>query len=127
MDDFSAHLKTVQTIFMFFLSFCLAGWALAADYRPYFAGLMLGSVTSLINSRHLAWKVGRFTELALAQRGGKRFSLGFLTRGALAVLACAVALRYPHLFAFWTTLAGLFFAQLATLILGIVAIYRQRR
>ena len=55
-------LKTVQNAFFFFLSFCLVGWALLVDYRPYLAGFMLGSVVSMINARHLAWKIGRATE-----------------------------------------------------------------
>lgn len=126
MDDFSAHLKTVQTSFLFFLSFCLAGWGLAVDARPYFAGLMLGAVASFINAKHLAWKVNRVGEAAVSG-SGKRINLSFLTRAAIATLAAAIALRYPSLFAFSTTVAGLFFSQLVTLLMGIVANNRRSR
>lgn len=126
MDEYSAPLKTVQTSFLFFLSFCLAGWGLAVDARPFFAGLMLGALASFINARHLAWKVNRVGEVAVSGLG-KRVNLGFLTRAAIATLAAAIALRYPLYFAFSTTVAGLFFSQLVTLLMGIVASYRRSR
>jgi ATP synthase protein I len=126
MDGYSAHLKAIQTWFLFFLSFCLAAWAVAAGLRPWFAGLMLGSLASYINARHLAWKVNRVGEAAASGRT-KRVTLSFLTRAAIAALACAVALRYPVQFSFSTTVAGLFFTQLATLAMGIVASCRRSR
>jgi ATP synthase protein I len=126
MDGFSAHLKTIQTCFLFFLSFCLAAWAVAVDLRPWFAGFMLGSSASYINARHLAWKVNRIGEAASSGQS-RRANLSFLTRAAIAALACAVALRYPGQLSFFTTVAGLFFTQLATLAMGIVASYRRSR
>ncbi|SEC32623.1 ATP synthase subunit I [Paenibacillus sp. GP183] len=126
MDDFSAHLKTVQNVFLFFLSFCLAAWALLVEYRPYSAGLMLGSVASMINARYLAWKIHKFTEAALEKKG-RKVNLGFLTRAAIAALAGLVAVRYPQHVALTTTIAGYFFAQLATLVVGILSIGRSRK
>jgi ATP synthase protein I len=126
MDDFSAHLKTVQNVFLFFLSFCLVAWALFVEYRPYSAGLMLGSVASMINARYLAWKIHKFTEAALEKKG-RKVNLGFLTRAATAALAGVVALRYPQHVALTTTIAGYFFAQLATLVVGILSIRRSKK
>jgi ATP synthase protein I len=126
MDDFSAHLKTVQNVFLFFLSFCLAAWALFVEYRPYSAGLMLGSVASMINARYLAWKIHKFTEAALEKKG-RKVNLGFLTRAAIAALAGLVAFRYPQYVALTTTIAGYFFAQLATLVVGILSIGRSKK
>jgi ATP synthase protein I len=126
MDDFSAHLKTVQNVFLFFLSFCLAAWALFVEYRPYSAGLMLGSVASMINARYLAWKIHKFTDAALEKKG-RKVNLGFLTRAATAALAALVAIRYPQHVALTTTIAGYFFAQLATLVVGILSIGRSKK
>jgi ATP synthase protein I len=126
MDDFSAHLKTVQNVFLFFLSFCLAAWALFVEYRPYTAGLMLGSVTSMINARYLAWKIHKFTDAALEKKG-RKVNLGFLTRAAIAALAGLVAVRYPQHVALTTTITGYFFAQLATLVVGILSIGRSKK
>jgi ATP synthase protein I len=103
MDDFSAHLKTVKNVFLFFLSFCLTVWALFVEYRPYSAGLMLGSVASMINARYLAWKIHKFTEAALEKKG-RKVNLGFLTRAAIAALAGLVAVRYPQHVALTTTI-----------------------
>jgi ATP synthase protein I len=127
MDDFSAHLKTVQNAFLFFLSFCLVGWALLEDYRPYVAGLMLGSIVSMINARHLAWKIGRTTKRLLKQPNTRKANMGFLTRGAIAALAGLIVIRYPQHLALSTTIAGYFFAQLATIVLGIVSIRRTKK
>jgi ATP synthase protein I len=126
MDDFSAHLKAVQNVFLFFLSFCLAAWAVLVEYRPYMAGLMLGSVASMINARYLAWKIHKFTAAAIEQKG-RKVNLGFLTRAAIAALAGLIAVRYPQHIALTTTIAGYFFAQLATLVLGILSIRRAKK
>jgi len=126
MDDFSATLKTVQNAFLFFLSFCLAAWALLVDYRIYFAGLMLGSIASMINARFLAWKINKMAAAAIEQKG-RKVTLGFLTRAAIAALAGLVAVRYPQHIALTTTIAGYFFVQLATLVLGILSIRKSQK
>lgn len=126
MDDFSAHLKTVQNVFLFFLSFCLAAWALLVDYRIYIAGLMLGSLASMINAKYLAWKIHKFTAAVIEQKG-RKVNLGFPTRAAIAALAGLVASRYPEHVALITTIVGYFFAQLATLVLGILSIKRPKK
>ncbi|MCR8632316.1 MULTISPECIES: ATP synthase subunit I [Paenibacillus] len=131
MDDFSAHLKTVQNVFLFFLSFCLVSWAIFEDFRPYSAGLMLGSIASMINARYLAWKILRLSEkvikASLEQQVPRKATIGFLTRAAIAGLAGLIAVRYPEHIALPTTIAGYFFAQLATLVLGILSIKRSKK
>jgi ATP synthase protein I len=126
MDDFSATLKTVQNVFLFFLSFCLAAWALLVDYRVYIAGLMLGSLASIVNARFLAWKINKMAAAAIEQKG-RKVTLGFLTRAAIAAFAGLVAVRYPQHIALPTTVAGYFFAQLATLVLGILSIKKSKK
>ena len=126
MDDFSAHLRTVQNVFLFFLSFCLAAWAVLVDYRPYLAGLMLGAIVSMINAKYLAWKIHKFTAMALEQKR-RKMNLGFLTRAALAALAGLVAIRYPQHVSLIPTVIGYFFTQLATIVLGLVSIRRQKK
>lgn len=120
MDEFSATLKTVQNIFLFFLSFCLAAWAFFVDYRVYIAGIMLGSLASMVNARFLAYKINKMAAAAIEQKG-RKVTLGFLTRAAIAGFAGLVAVRYPEQVALTTTIVGYFFAQLATLVLGIVS------
>jgi ATP synthase protein I len=131
MNDLSAHLKTVQTVFLFFLSFCLAAWAIFESYRPYSAGLMLGAVVSMFNARFLAWKIRKLSEQVIAapseQKIPRTANIGFLTRAAVAGLAGLLAVRYPQHFALPTTIVGCFFAQSATIVLGILSTKRSNK
>ncbi|MCZ8514820.1 ATP synthase subunit I [Paenibacillus filicis] len=126
MDDFSGHLKTVQRIAIFFLSFCFMGWALAVNARPLFAGLILGTAVSWMNARYLAWKIGQLTT-AVLEKSGRKINMGFITRAATSLLAVVIAYRFQEHVALSTTLAGLFFVQLATLLLGIFSNLRARK
>ncbi|WP_248929367.1 ATP synthase subunit I [Paenibacillus hamazuiensis] len=126
MDDFSAHLKTVQRMAFFFLSFCFMGWALVPQHRPYMAGLILGTCVSMINARYLAWKIEQLTK-AVMEKSNRKINMGFITRASTSLLAILVCYRFQQQFAFSTTLAGLFFAQLATLLLGIISNFKQRK
>jgi ATP synthase protein I len=92
----------------------------------YVAGLMLGSIASMINAKYLAWKIHKFTNAVIEQKG-RKVNLGFLTRAAIAALAGLVAFRYPQHVALTTTIVGYFFAQLATLVLGILSIKRAKK
>ncbi|SDX26446.1 ATP synthase subunit I [Paenibacillus sp. CF384] len=119
MDDLSGHLRTVKRITFFFLSLCFIGWALLPEYKPFFGGLVLGTAASLANAFHLSWKVQRVGALSAAGIQ-KRHNLGFLTRACIALLAVVIATKYFS-FSLYGTVAGLFVAQLATLILGFKA------
>ncbi|WP_426450450.1 ATP synthase subunit I [Paenibacillus sp. S-38] len=128
MDDFSAHLKTVQNTFLFFLSFCLVGWALLEGYRPYFAGLMLGATVSIINARYLAWKIRRVTgSEGDGPPPARKANMGFMTRAAIATMAGLLANRYPEFVSLPTTVAGYFFTQLVTLVLGFISIRKANK
>jgi ATP synthase protein I len=124
MDDFSAHLKTVQRITFLFLSLCFMGWALFPPYRAYCAGLILGTSVSLINARYLAWKIEQLTQ-AIMEKSNRKVNMGFITRASIALLAILVSYRFEQI-AFSTTLAGLFFVQLATLLLGIISNFQRK-
>lgn len=119
MDDLSAHLKTVTRLTFFFLSVCFLGWALFPDYKSVFGGLIVGAAASLANAAHLAWKVNRIGANAAA-RGARKMTLGYLTRACIGLLAVVVATRTLS-FSLPATVAGLFAAQLATLVLGFLS------
>lgn len=131
MNEFTAHLKTFQNVFLFFLSFCLVAWALFVEYRPYSAGLMLGAAVSMINARYLAWKIRKLTDKVIAAPPGQgipsKANIGFLTRAAVGGLAGLIAVRFPEQFALSTTVAGYLIAQLATLVLGIISVKRSKK
>ncbi|WP_192043401.1 ATP synthase subunit I [Paenibacillus lycopersici] len=119
MDELSSHLRTVTRITFLFLSLCFVGWALFPAAKPHFGGLILGTAASLANAFHLSWKVQRAGSYAAAQVK-RRVNLGFLTRACIALLAYVVATKYFS-FSLYGTVAGLFTAQLATLLLGFKA------
>jgi ATP synthase protein I len=125
MDEFAAHLKIVQKVALFFLSVCFFAWALLPDYRAYVAGLILGTAVSLLNSKYLAWKIDQLGQ-AVTEKTNRKINLGFVTRAAMALTAVVISIKNEHI-EFSTTLAGLFFVQLATLLLGIIYLYNSNK
>jgi ATP synthase protein I len=121
MDDFQAHVKAVWRFSLFFLSICLVGWLFAGAYQSFFAGLLLGSAISAVNSQYLAFKIGQ-AATSVIQKTNRRVNLGFVTRASLALLAIIVAAKYEQHISIAATIIGLFLAQLATLLLGIVSL-----
>ncbi|MFH5187620.1 ATP synthase subunit I [Paenibacillus sp. TAB 01] len=117
--------------FISFFPFAWFVWAVFVEFRPYAAGIMLGACASMINAKYLAWKIRKLSDKVIAvaadeQKGPYRGNIGFLTRGAIAALAGIAAVRYPQYFSLPTTIAGYFFVQLATLVLGIISIKRSK-
>jgi ATP synthase protein I len=101
----------------FFLSVCFICWAAFPSQQAWWGGLVVGTAASLVNALHLAWKVDRIGAIAAA--GGKgRASLGFFTRACIGLLAAVIATTTFD-FRVEAVAAGLFVAQLATLLLGI--------
>ncbi|GLX70119.1 ATP synthase subunit I [Paenibacillus glycanilyticus] len=119
MDDLSAHLKAVTRITFLFMSLCCVAWALMPENESWWGGLMIGGAASLINAYHLSWKVTKVGAVAAAQIK-KRVNLGFVTRACITLLAVVIATK-TYTFQLSATVAGLFVAQLATLILGFLS------
>jgi ATP synthase protein I len=125
MNDFSTHLKQVQRVTIFFLSFCFLGWALLPQYQSEFAGLIVGTTVSYFNSKYLAWKIEQLGQAA-AEKTNRKINLGFITRASMALIAVMASLKYAQI-EFSTTLLGLFSVQLATLLLGILSLFQSKR
>ncbi|RKN78829.1 ATP synthase subunit I [Paenibacillus ginsengarvi] len=125
MNDLSARLKTATRASYLMLCICFLGWAIFPQYKGVFAGLVIGIAASVINSLHLSWKIYRLTDLALGKTSRKT-TLGFLTRACIVLLAVIVSTR-TFQFNLIATLAGLFFVQLATLVLGIISTVRDKQ
>ncbi len=117
MDDINGFLRKIVRATSFFLSFCLLAWAIVPEWRDVCAGLALGATASLANALFLSAKVKRITNLP-PDGGRRRMGIGFWTRVAVALLAILAATRAPGI-NLYAVIAGLFFSQLATLLLGI--------
>jgi ATP synthase protein I len=123
MNDLSGFLKTISKLSLFVFAAGLILWALLVSYRPYIAGLLLGSAVSLLNFVYLGLKTRQLGDL-IVQGEKKRINLGFLTRAALAVLAVMVAYKSEH-FDLASTVIGLFYAQTAAFVMGLFTVYRK--
>lgn len=124
MDDFSAHLNATFRIILFILSLCFLSWAVFPEYRAYSLGLILGITVSWVNAKYLAWKIQILSDAAV-KKEKKRVNLGFFVRASTALLAVVLALRFDEI-EFSTTLAGLFVAQLVTLLTGFLSTARKK-
>lgn len=92
-------------------------------YYQFFAGLVLGGAVSLLNTYYTSRKIDRMGEIAsqLGEDSKTRYmSTGMLTRIAMAVLTVIVAMQFPEHFNLYTTIFGLFTAQLISVVDSII-------
>jgi ATP synthase protein I len=92
-------------------------------YYQFFAGLVLGGAVSLLNTYYTSRKIDRMGEIAsqLGEDSKTRYmSTGMLTRIAMAVLTVIVAMPFPEHFNLYTTIFGLFTAQLISVVDSII-------
>ena len=117
MNDLSAHMRTVFRLACVFYAICLLLWAFVPSYQAQAAGLLLGSVVSLVNAQLLMAKINQISKMA-AEHTGKRVNIGFVSRAAMSLIAVMISLKFPQ-FDLICTIIGLFFVQMATLLMGI--------
>jgi len=97
---------------LFFMSALLAAWAFVPEGRTVAAGLLLGTVASVVNAfllRRRVEQIGRMAAEGRARRAGS----GLGARVATVLLAVLVAHRYPDWFSMPAVIAGCFFVQIA--------------
>lgn len=92
-------------------------------YYQFFAGLLIGGAVSLLNTYYTARKINRMGEIA-SQLGedfqGRYMSTGMSTRVATSVLIVLLAMQFPEYFNLYTTIFGLFIAQLISVVDSII-------
>ncbi|GIP35545.1 ATP synthase subunit I [Paenibacillus sp. J2TS4] len=125
MNDLTAYMKTVFRAALFFLAACLLLWALIPQVKPYAAGLVLGTVISLINARLLGYKIQVVTKLVL-ENTGKRVNLGFISRACMVLIGTMICVKFPQ-FDLISMVIGLFFVPLVTLLMGIFSIFKTNK
>lgn len=118
MNDLSTHLKFVSRCALFFLSACFLVWALVPQFKVYAAGLVLGTIISLINARILSYKIITVTKL-LEENGGKKANLGFVARVSMVLIGTMISVKLPQ-FNLIATISGFFFAQATTFFTGLI-------
>ena len=123
MNDLAYLVSTVLRIFLFWLSACLLAWAFIPGIKPVAAGLILGSSVSMINAQLLSAKVRKLSQLVVDNRF-KRFSLGFVTRACIVLIAVMTAVKFAQ-FDLVSTIVGLLFFPAALFVGGIILVKRQ--
>lgn len=116
MNDMNVFMRYIYRSAMLFVSGCLLVWALFPDLKPIAAGLVLGTLISLINARILGYKIHKLTEVALAN-SRKRGNTGLIGRISMVLIGTMTSLRFPQ-FDLYATVIGFFFVQAASLVLG---------
>ncbi|WP_010279021.1 ATP synthase subunit I [Paenibacillus senegalensis] len=118
-DDLRTHMHFVFRTALFFMSFCLLVWAFVPQWQPVAAGLVLGTVISLINARLLAYKIELMTKHVM-ENTGKRVNLGFIARASMSIIGVMVCLKFEQ-FDLMSAVCGLFYVQAVTLLKGLIS------
>lgn len=119
MNDLSALLRILLRVYLIWLAGCLLIWAFLPDTKPFMAGLILGSSISLINAQLLNVKIIQLTRLVLENQA-RRFSLGFLSRASLVLIAVMAALKLEQ-FDVLATAIGIFYTPVASFFIGFIS------
>ncbi|WP_151733719.1 ATP synthase subunit I [Paenibacillus tengchongensis] len=117
MDNMTPMINAVTRVTLVVMAGLLMGWALHHETRAVTLGMTLGLLAGLVNFRYLATKI-RLVTLAVANKEGKSFSLGFVTRICFALLVTMFSVKIEH-FSLEATIAGLFIPQLLSIPVGI--------
>jgi ATP synthase protein I len=112
------QLKPVVKVAMLFLVVSLLVWMVFPAYRMHATGFILGMMISLINAWILMIKIDAFSR-NIVEKTQKRVNLGFVSRLCMALIAVMVAVKLPQVDLVFT-LIGLFFVQMATLLMGLL-------
>lgn len=121
MSDLTSTARVVISVMSLLLSAFVLGWVVMPQYRLYITGLVLGTAASIVNARYLAIKVSQIAEFVSGQsREKRRYSLGFMTRMCIALLAVMFSIKFPQYISLVATIIGLFITQLLLIFISII-------
>ncbi|MBO2944754.1 ATP synthase subunit I [Paenibacillus sp. F411] len=118
MNDLTSIVGAVTRISYLIMAALFLGWAVYPEFRPEFAGGILGMTAGLFNFRFLSLKVRQVAQMAVDNHD-KRLSFGFITRLCIGVLIAAVAIKLEQV-SLGAAVAGLFIPQVLTIPVSIV-------
>ncbi|OLO42277.1 ATP synthase subunit [Alkalihalophilus pseudofirmus] len=104
MTSFAGNMRRYVQYTFYLLALLVLGWGFT-PYESFFLGFILGSVLSLLILWSLFSRVKRLGQAV--EEGKKMYSLGTLTRFALAVLGVIIATRYPEVIQLYGVVIGL--------------------
>lgn len=121
-------IRTIFNRLRRYIFFLLAFYVLLWGFTPYkavFLGLTLGTSLSLFNMWLLVKRMDRFSE-AIDQGKGLR-SLGTVSRMATAILAVAIALKFPDYLNIYSVIVGLMTAYMVIMIDFFIQTFNSRK
>lgn len=119
-DDLTRRVNGLVRLMLLLIAVWVLGWGLT-PWKPFFLGLIVGSLASLVNALHMAWRVRRFFRWYNLTGRRPRLAAGTPFRFSMAILAGLVAWRWPQVDLLGTIL-GLVTAPAMTLIHGLLTL-----
>jgi len=116
MDDL---LKRAMRPTLFFMAALFMLWAFIPEGRTVAAGLILGTIASIVNGFLLRRRIDIIGRLAI-ENSGKKTSLGMVSRLATILFVVMTAYRFPEYLSLPATLAGCFYVPIAVFLVAIV-------
>ena len=104
MTSYSGNMRRYVQYTFYLLALLVLGWGFT-PYESFFLGFMVGAVLSLLILWSLYSRVKRFGQAVT--EGRKMYSLGMLTRFALAIIGVIIATRYPDAIQLYGVVIGL--------------------
>ena len=122
IDNYKQRILRITRYTLVIISLFLIG--ILTPYASVFLGLALGTAVSLLNVIYMAWKVNEIGKLAVnalnnTSRRKPMFS-GMATRFATSILAIMLVYQYPDHIQLFSTIIGLFIAQIVMVVDGII-------
>lgn len=121
MPELASKYSRSQKYIFYLLSLYVLGWGFTS-YQSIFLGLILGTSMSLFNLWILYRKIDRFGNAVV--KGEKVRTLGMLQRMAAAVLAVAIAMRFPENIHLMSVILGLMTSYIVIMIDSFVQLFK---
>lgn len=124
MNELSHQLHRVIRISFFLLAGYVLAWGFS-DAKSLFAGLLLGTAISMINSFYTAFKIQQLRRIV--EEGAKKGSLGMLFRFGTASFGALIAVRYPETFLVTAYVVGLVTTQFLAFADGVYHLWKNNK
>lgn len=125
MNTFTQRIKNLSLISGIAIIILGLSWFLLSE-NAFIAGLLLGTITGLINSLYSAYKINQLGHRVISGNQRRFASLGTGTRYALALLAALVAIKNPEHVHLAGVIIGLIFVPLVAFAEGFIAVQKQK-
>lgn len=125
MNDLNDIMQPLLRTLYVWLALCILVWLFILDWRPYAAGMFLGSLISWVNAQFLVMKIRQVTAMVLEKKG-RRANIGFVSRVCFSLIAVMAAVRIEEI-DLLTTILGFFYCPIVAFFVGIYALRKDKQ